>query len=126
MYADRHRGLDSSTVRWDHTAKAAGEAPAESAPDARNDHDSVLTESEPTARRKPMTSGRASVKRYNLVLPEELFNQIQEVADRQQTTVAYVLRRFIKLGLLATHVEAHPDSALIIREGDTDTQIVFL
>jgi hypothetical protein len=65
-------------------------------------------------------------KRYTLVLPEELFVEVQELADKRQTTVVDLLRRFIKLGLLAARIEEIPGSALIIREGDTERQILLI
>jgi ATP-dependent Clp protease ATP-binding subunit ClpA len=66
------------------------------------------------------------VKRYNLALPEDLFDQVQDLADREQTTVVEVLRRFVKLGLLATEIQDRPDAALIIREGGREREIVLL
>lgn len=66
------------------------------------------------------------VKRYNLAIPEELFDQVQALADRDQTTVLEVLRRFIKLGLLATEVQQRRDAALIIREGEKEREILLL
>lgn len=41
------------------------------------------------------------MKRYNLVLPEELWTEIQAIADRDGTTAVEVIRRWLKLGLLA-------------------------
>lgn len=67
-----------------------------------------------------------AVKRYNLVLPEDLFNEVQRIADDRQTTVVDILRRFIKLGLLADRIEKSPDSALIIREGEIERQIILV
>jgi hypothetical protein len=66
------------------------------------------------------------MKRYSLVLPEDLFTAIQELADQRQTTVVDLIRRFIKLGLIAAKVEDTPGAALIIREGDTERQIILL
>jgi hypothetical protein len=66
------------------------------------------------------------LKRYSLVLPEELFNEVQELATREHTTVVELMRRFIKLGLLAFKVQETPDAALIIREGSSEREIVFL
>ena len=65
-------------------------------------------------------------KRYNLVLPEELFEEIQMVADKQQITVVEILRNFIKLGLLAIQIKETPDSALLIRENGTEREIILL
>ena len=65
-------------------------------------------------------------KRYNLVLPEELFDEIQRVADKQQTTVVEIIRKFMKLGLLAVQVEETPGSALLIREKGVEREIILL
>jgi hypothetical protein len=75
------------------------------------------------SRSQPRTSG---LKRYSLVLPEDLFTAIQELADQRQTTVVDLIRRFIKLGLIAAKIEDTPGAALIIREGDTERQIILL
>jgi hypothetical protein len=66
------------------------------------------------------------LKRYSLVLPEDLFTAIQELAEQRQTTVVDLIRRFIKLGLIAAKIEDTPGAALIIRDGDTEQQIIFL
>jgi hypothetical protein len=66
------------------------------------------------------------LKRYNLVLPMELFDEVQKLADSRQTTVVEMLRKFIKLGLLAVQIEETSDATLLIREGDTERQIIFL
>lgn len=67
-----------------------------------------------------------SLKRYNLALPEDLYAEVQALADRQQTTVVELLRRFIKLGLLVTEVQERRDAALIIREGEKEREILLL
>lgn len=73
-----------------------------------------------------MSEKATGVKRYNLVLPEELFNEVQQIADERQTSVVDILRRFIKLGLLADQIEKSPDSALIIRQGNAERQIILV
>lgn len=65
-------------------------------------------------------------KRYNLVLPEELFYQVQEVADAEQTSMVDILRRFIKIGIMVAEVNSKPNSSLILREGTDETKIMFL
>jgi hypothetical protein len=71
----------------------------------------------------PRTPG---LKRYSLVLPDDLFTAIQALADQRQTTVVDLIRRFIKLGLIAAKIEDTPGAALIIRDGDSEQQIIFL
>lgn len=43
------------------------------------------------------------LKKYMLVLPSNLFDQVKQVADEECITVAGVLRKFIKLGLLVVN-----------------------
>ena len=67
-----------------------------------------------------------NLRRYSLVLPEDLFNEVERLADERQVTVVELLRRFIKLGLLAVQIENSPDKALLIREGDRDRELLIL
>jgi predicted transcriptional regulator len=64
-------------------------------------------------------------KRYNLVLPAEVFDEVKTIADSRNTTVKQLLHRFIKLGLIAIKIDETPGAALIIREGDSEREIVF-
>ena len=66
------------------------------------------------------------LRRYSLVLPLELFDEVQKLADSRHTTVVEILRKFIKLGLLAIQIEETPDATLLIREGDTEREIILL
>jgi ATP-dependent Clp protease ATP-binding subunit ClpA len=69
---------------------------------------------------------RRQGRRYSLVLPEDLFEQVERLAERQNTSVVELLRRFTRLGLLATQLQERPDAALIIREGGTERQVLLL
>jgi hypothetical protein len=73
-----------------------------------------------------MGSGKSEIKKYNLALPQTLFDELQEAADKRHTTVVELLRRFIKLGLIAIQIDETPDAALIIREGDKEREILIL
>jgi hypothetical protein len=68
----------------------------------------------------------SKVYRYNLALPKELFDELKGAADERGMSVVEALRKFIKLGLLALETQDRPGSALIIREGDTERQIMIL
>jgi len=65
-------------------------------------------------------------KRYNLVLPEELFNQLQEVANRKHTTVLELIRKFVKLGLIAVQAEDTPGTEFLLRENGIEQRILIL
>ena len=69
---------------------------------------------------------RSRIYRYNLVLPMDLFDELKKAADERGMTLVEILRKFIKLGLLALEIEDKPGSALIIKEGDTERQIMML
>ena len=72
------------------------------------------------------TTTPALTKRYHLQVPTELFDEVQKVADRKGLTVVEVIRKSLKLGLLAARLEDDPDSQLIIRRGDTEREVVLL
>ena len=75
---------------------------------------------------KGMETSKNGIKRYNLALPEELYEELQRLADERQTTVVDLIRRFIKLGLFVTHLEASPDASLIIREKEAETRLILI
>lgn len=64
-------------------------------------------------------------KRYNLVIAQPLFDEVQKLADAHAMNVAEVLRRFIKLGLTLADVEENsPNAIILIREDDVETRLV--
>ncbi len=69
---------------------------------------------------------RRQGRRYSLVLPEELFQEVERLAERQNTSVVELLRRFTRLGLFAMQLQERPDAALIVREGGTERQLMLL
>jgi hypothetical protein len=71
-------------------------------------------------------SAKTPVKRYNLVLPEELFQQLQDLADRRHTTVVELIRKSIKIALLVAEAEESPDKAFTIGEGKQPERIRLL
>ena len=73
-----------------------------------------------------MGSNKNNSRRYSLVLPEDLYEEVRGLAETRHTTVVEVLRRFVRLGLLVAQVESTPDAALVIREGDTEREIILL
>lgn len=67
-----------------------------------------------------------ATRRYQLVVPEELFVEVQMLASKRGTTVIDILRRFIRLGLMVARTEDSPDGQFIIREGDSERQVILL
>jgi len=73
-----------------------------------------------------MSTAVAKMKRYNLALPELVFQEVQTIADERGVSVVDVLRGFVKLGLLAVKIENDPGASLIYREGDREQRILLL
>lgn len=66
-------------------------------------------------------------KRYNVVLPEGLFELLQETAQSKNMTVAATLRQFIRLGLVVMDAQDDPQKDVFIREkGHKDRYLYFL
>ena len=93
----------------------------------------ATTDSPATATSFVKKSGRGTnpsvmkkTKRYNLVLPEKLFTEVEQVASKNEMKVVDVIRRFIKLGLVISSVEDDPDAIFLIRQGDREREITFI
>jgi hypothetical protein len=69
---------------------------------------------------------KSKVKRYNLVIPSGLFEEVQTLADEESISVLEMLKRFIKIGLIITKLYQSRDAALIIRQGDRERELVLL
>ncbi|MBN1994504.1 MAG: hypothetical protein JW953_17535 [Anaerolineae bacterium] len=65
-------------------------------------------------------------KRYNLVLPEEMFNAVKRVADAQQTSIVEVIRKFIKLGLMVFEMQETAEITLVVKKGGEEQKIILL
>lgn len=78
------------------------------------------------ARERPKSGKNETVKRYQLTLPDELYREIQGIADKEHSSVLETIRRLIKYGLLVFNILQDPDAKLIIREGDTEREIVMV
>ena len=71
-------------------------------------------------------TSKAKRYRYNLDLLDATHEQLKVVADQHGTTIAEIVRRFISLGLIAARIQDDPDSALLIREGGREREIVLI
>ncbi len=65
-------------------------------------------------------------KRYNLVLPQELYDEVQRIAAERHSTVVEVLRQFIRLGLLVAQAEQSADAAFVYRQGGKEREIMLV
>mgnify|MGYP003376516331 CR=1 FL=1 len=67
-----------------------------------------------------------AVKRYNLALPEPLYTELQQIADKRHEPVVDLLRDFIRLGILAAQLQETPGAALIIRKDGVDREVMII
>jgi hypothetical protein len=65
-------------------------------------------------------------KRYNLALPIDLYEEVDRLAKKERLSVVEILRRALKLLLLVMSVQDKPGSAVILREGDRERELIVL
>lgn len=65
-------------------------------------------------------------KRYNLSLPQNLYDELDLIAEKKQTNIADIIRSFIKLGMIVNKLEDDPNASFIIRENDKEREIILL
>jgi hypothetical protein len=69
-----------------------------------------------------MVEKKRSTKRYTFELPIEIYDQLLATAEQNGTSVVEMLRKYIKLGLLATQ----PDTMVLIRTGDSEQPVMLV
>jgi hypothetical protein len=65
-------------------------------------------------------------KRYNLVLSQGLYDELQRIAGEKSTSIKGVLQRFIEIGLIVERVSKAPNAEIVIRDGDKERTIHFV
>jgi hypothetical protein len=65
---------------------------------------------------------KIELKRYNLSLPTKLFDELQLLADAENTTILELLRKFVKLGLIMYN----QDCDILLRTDGKETKIIVL
>lgn len=65
------------------------------------------------------------MKRYNMVIPTELYNEVEVLANSKQIAVIELLRNFIKLGLLLNKLNDE-GAEIIVRQNETDKHILII
>lgn len=73
-----------------------------------------------------MSTNKKKTKRYNLALPESLYNELGQAADERGVTIVELLRYFIKLGLLLIKLMEKENISFLVREGDKEREIIIL
>ncbi len=71
-------------------------------------------------------STNPGLKRYNLVLPEELYGELQSIAEKRKTSVVDILRMCIKVGILVDKIQDKPNASIVVREGNKEKELILL
>lgn len=66
------------------------------------------------------------MKRYNLALPVDLHEALKQIGNENNLTIVELLRRAVKLFLLAMEASESEDKALIIRDKNGEHQLLLL
>ncbi|HSU14935.1 hypothetical protein [Longimicrobium sp.] len=67
-----------------------------------------------------------SKPRHNLTLQPALQRKLKEIAAKQGTSTADLLRTCVKIGLMVLEVENTPGAELIIRENGAERKILIV
>jgi hypothetical protein len=62
------------------------------------------------------------MKRLNLVIPENLYDEVCRIAKEQCTDVTGVIRQFIKIGLLVNE----PNVKVMVKDENGEREVVFV
>ncbi|MCU0515239.1 MAG: hypothetical protein MUE40_22015 [Anaerolineae bacterium] len=86
----------------------------------------ILPEETQTPRDALTTS--ATAHRFNLTIPDPVYQEVMAAAAESGETITDVLRQFLKMGILAYKIGKDPSKKLIIRDttAKTDTEIMML
>lgn len=76
-------------------------------------------------RGRPRKENPIKTKRYNLVLPDEVYAEVKAIADNERTSVLEAFKRVIRHGLLMYKIMKDPQARLIIRQGETEREIIL-
>jgi len=76
-------------------------------------------------RGRPRNKNPFKTKRYNLVLPTDLYLGVKGIADTEHTSVLEAFKRIIRHGLLIHKIMQDSSSQLIIKQGESEREIIL-
>lgn len=80
----------------------------------------------PVAARKKFSMSENEEIRYNLRLPSSIYDELEQIAKKYGTNRLELIRKFIRLGLLAVELEKQPESGLYIkRSGELEKLLIL-
>jgi len=78
------------------------------------------------SKQRPTPIRPLHLKRYSLVIPEDLYAELQELAAGEHTAIQDIIRRSIRLGIYAAKIAEEAGASLVVeREGQPKERILF-
>lgn len=69
-------------------------------------------------------STKGKTKRYNLVIQQDIFDKVENIADKEGVTTLDMLKRFVRFGLFVSKLKFENGDGLLIRqEGKLDKHL---
>jgi hypothetical protein len=72
-----------------------------------------------------MVKTRVRMKRYSLLMPEPMYNEVRRLAQGHQTTVAKRVRDYVRLGATVDRMTQNGDAEFIVRKNGKETILHF-
>lgn len=69
-----------------------------------------------------MAAQKQTLRRCTFDLPLTLYNDLYQAAERNETTLTDMLRKYIRLGLLASQ----PDTVVLLKQGEMEQPVRLL
>jgi len=66
-----------------------------------------------------MITQKQSLRRCTFDLPAGLYNDLSQAAEKNETTLTDMLRKYIRLGLLASQ----PDTVVLLKQGGLEQPV---
>lgn len=67
----------------------------------------------------------SQMKRYNLVIPKELYSELEQIADKRHIKVVDVLRNYIEFGIWFEDAMRKPNTKLLLKEGSKERELIL-
>jgi len=75
--------------------------------------------------KKSTKDNDSPMKRYNLVIPQELYLELENIAKKRRVKVVDVLRNYIEFGLWFEDAMRKPDTKLLLKEGSKERELIL-
>ena len=71
-------------------------------------------------------AGAMRSRRSKVEIPDALLQEVEDLAQGQDTTAPELVRRFVNLGLYLSRARRSPGTTVIVREGERERELIWL